>query len=111
MTYLQPKARYEGFDAARPPVEWCQKEITPRFPDFRFRTTDTFSKKYNPSGKSSAAQLVFPYEESAFDFVFARSVYTHLLPEEARNFVRDLSSNAGVTILEPLRCGAWAGSP
>ncbi len=87
--YLLPTAKYEGFDAARPPVDWCNKEITRRFPNFSFRTTDTFSVKYNPSGKSSAAQLVFPYEAGTFDFIFAGSVYTHMLPEEARNFVME----------------------
>lgn len=58
-TFLDPTGSYEGFDAAKQPVEWCQKVITPRFPNFHFQTTDTSSMKYNPDGKASAVRLVF----------------------------------------------------
>jgi SAM-dependent methyltransferase len=88
-SYLTPRASYEGFDASKKPVEWCQKEITPRFPNFRFRTTDTFSQRYNPSGGADARRLVFPYDDDTFDFAFAGSVYTHMLPEEAANFMAE----------------------
>jgi len=88
-TVLGPSAVYEGFDASRKPVEWCQKEVTPRFPNFRFKVTDTFSQRYNPTGGASASKLVFPYEDDTFDFTFAGSVYTHMLPEEVPNFLAE----------------------
>jgi cyclopropane fatty-acyl-phospholipid synthase-like methyltransferase len=87
--YFDSNAGYEGFDASRKPVEWCQKEITPRFPNFRFRATDTFIQRYNPSGDSSASKLAFPYPDDKFDFVFAGSVYTHMLPEEIPNYLSE----------------------
>jgi len=87
--YLAPTATYEGFDAARKPVEWCQQEIAPRFPNFHFRATDTFSQRYNPSGGADARRLVFPYDDDTFDFAFAGSVYTHMLPDEAANFMSE----------------------
>ncbi len=87
--YLDASAAYEGFDAARKPVEWAQSEITPRFPNFHFRTADTFNKRYNPAGKTGAAELIFPYEDNQFDFAFAGSLYTHMLPEEVANFVAE----------------------
>jgi SAM-dependent methyltransferase len=87
--YLSPTATYEGFDAAKKPVEWAQGVITKRFPNFHFRTADTFNKRYNPSGKTGAADLIFPYPDDTFDFAFAGSLYTHMLPEEVSNFVAE----------------------
>ena len=87
--YFGPGAKYEGFDAAKKPVAWAQSVITPKFPNFHFRTIDTFNKRYNPSGKTGAADLIFPYEDNAFDFAFAGSLYTHMLPEEVANFVAE----------------------
>lgn len=87
--YLGPGATYEGFDAARKPIEWAQGAITPRFPNFHFRTADTFNKRYNPFGKTGASELIFPYEDDKFDFAFAGSLYTHMLPEEVENFVSE----------------------
>jgi ubiquinone/menaquinone biosynthesis C-methylase UbiE len=87
--YLDSRATYEGFDAAKKPIEWAQKVITRKFPSFHFRTADTFNKRYNPSGKTGAGDLMFPYEDNTFDFAFAGSVYTHMLPEEVTNFVTE----------------------
>jgi ubiquinone/menaquinone biosynthesis C-methylase UbiE len=87
--YFVPSAKYEGFDAARKPIEWAQSVITPKFPNFRFRNLDTFNKRYNPSGKTGAADLIFPYGDNTFDFAFAGSLYTHMLPEEVANFVAE----------------------
>jgi SAM-dependent methyltransferase len=87
--YFGPTAKYEGFDAAKKPVEWAQSAITPKFPNFRFRTADTFNKRYNPAGKTGASDLIFPYGDDTFDFAFAGSLYTHMLPEEVANFVSE----------------------
>jgi len=87
--YFTPSASYEGFDAARKPVEWAQSVITRKFSNFHFRTADTFNKRYNPSGKTDASGLIFPYGDATFDFAFAGSLYTHMLPEEVANFVTE----------------------
>jgi ubiquinone/menaquinone biosynthesis C-methylase UbiE len=87
--YLDASATYEGFDAAKKPVEWAQGVITQKFPNFHFRTADTFNKRYNPLGKTGASQLIFPYEDNKFDFAFAGSLYTHMVPEEIANFVAE----------------------
>ena len=87
--YFDSAAVYEGFDAAKKPVEWAQKVITPKFSKFHFQTADTFNKRYNPSGKTQASHLIFPYPDNTFDFAFAGSVYTHMLPEEVTNFVEE----------------------
>jgi SAM-dependent methyltransferase len=87
--FLDRSGTYDGFDAAREPVEWCQEHIASRFSNFRFRCSDTFSLRYNPGGTVRAADLTFPYEINRFDLTFSASVYTHMMPEEVANFVRE----------------------
>jgi SAM-dependent methyltransferase len=88
--YLRPTARYEGFDVIEEPVKWCQGHITPLFPNFNFQFTPLFNTAYSPDhALPSASQFRFPYPDESFDFVFAHSVFTHLLPDEARNYVHE----------------------
>ncbi len=89
--YLDETARYEGFDIMEEMVRWCQSNITPLFPNFHFKYTPLFNMAYLPDDAlPSAAAFAFPYPDSSFDFAFAHSVFTHLLPEAARNYLREI---------------------
>ena len=83
--------RYEGFDIVPEGVNWCQKTISSRHPNFQFLLADVHSKTYNPTGKVSANAYVFPYEQHSFSFVFATSVLTHLLPDAVDNYLRQIA--------------------
>jgi len=87
--YLSAAGTYDGFDVVREPVEWCLREISSCFPNFQFQYIDSFSKRYNPRGDGRSSELVFPYDDDGFDFVFAGSIYTHMLPEEVANYVAE----------------------
>jgi len=90
--YLERGSRYEGFDVRESVVSWCQTQITPRFPNFRFQFTPLFNTLYNPDPTlHSAANFVFPYADRSFDFVFAHSVFTHLTPDAASNYLGQVS--------------------
>lgn len=80
---------YEGFDVVPQGVRWCQRNITPRFPNFQFQRADLFNTKYNPRGGQSASGYRFPYADASFDFAFATSLFTHLLPAEIENYLRE----------------------
>lgn len=86
---LSADGSYDGFDVARAPVEWCQRAITSRFPNFRFVWADTFSRRYNPASEDGAPTSRFPYPDNQFDLVFAGSVYTHMLPDEVAQYLRE----------------------
>jgi ubiquinone/menaquinone biosynthesis C-methylase UbiE len=88
--YLSKIGSYEGFDIVEEGIQWCEQRITRRFPRFRFRHVDVFNKHYNPHGKASPAQWKFPYSDSEFDFVFAISVFTHMLPDAVQNYVNEV---------------------
>ena len=89
--YLAPTARYEGFDIVPHAIAWCQRRIHARHPNFQFRQSDVRNASYHPRGAVSAARYVFPYEPHTFDFVFATSLFTHLLPDDAENYLAQIA--------------------
>ncbi len=90
-SFLDKDAQYEGFDIDKRGVEWCQKNITSKHPHFRFQYTDIYNKYYNKKGRIQAQEFKFPYEDNSFDFVFATSVFTHMLTQDAENYLREIS--------------------
>jgi SAM-dependent methyltransferase len=83
--------RYEGIEIYPEAVAWCQRSITPAHPAFKFHHADLFSRAYNPHGRAVAAQYVFPFDDALFDVVFLGSVFTHLLPDAVRQYVKEIS--------------------
>ena len=82
--------RYEGLDINPDAIRWCQEHITPSYPSFRFQVADVSNTRYNPHGEIEATGYRFPYDDESFDFVFLTSVFTHLLPDAARTYLREI---------------------
>jgi SAM-dependent methyltransferase len=82
--------RYEGFDVYPAGIRWCRKQITPRNPRFRFQLADIKNELYNPNGRNDASEYRFPYDDASFDFAIATSVFTHLLPADAGNYLDEV---------------------
>ena len=89
LEYLRPPGRYTGLDVDRARVFDAQLRIHSRFPHFEFVWADVRSLNYNPNGKSDGASYRFPFADASFDVIYAASLYTHLLPEETRNYFRE----------------------
>lgn len=89
--YLDERGTYEGFDIAKQGVDWCREQITPRFPNFRFQQIDVYNKLYNPQGTHRAAEYKFPLPDASFSFVVLGSVFTHMLPDDLENYLREVS--------------------
>ncbi len=90
-SYLSSNSRYEGFDVVSAGVTWCERHITTRFPNFHFQTINAFNERYRPDGSADSQAYRFPYDDKSFDFVFATSVFTHLLPEVTIAYLREVS--------------------
>lgn len=88
--YLR-EGSYEGIDIVPRGIDWCQKNITPRHPNFRFQLADIYNRTYNPEGRVKASEYRFPFDDGAFDFVFLTSVFTHLLPADAFHYVDEIA--------------------
>ena len=91
LTKIITQGHYEGFDIDTRGIEWCQKNITPRCPHFTFQYVDIYNKFYNPKGQIQAQDFRFPFPDNTFDFIFATSVFTHLLPSDAQNYLEEVS--------------------
>lgn len=87
--YMSPEGRYEGFDISEKLVSMARTRLG-SMPNFRFRHGDIANVMYNPNGRVKASEYVFPYSEAEFDFAFLTSVFTHMLPADAGNYLREL---------------------
>jgi len=81
---------YKGIDVVTEGIDWCQRNISCYHPNFEFVHVDLHNHHYNSRGTASASTYRFPYPDESFDFVFATSVFTHLLPNEAENYLREI---------------------
>lgn len=77
---------YQGFDAVKQGVDWCESHIANRFPHFHFQYVDLFNDLYKADGLR-AETYPFPYPPNHFDFSCAISVFTHMLPAEVANYL------------------------
>jgi ubiquinone/menaquinone biosynthesis C-methylase UbiE len=89
--YMNNGGRYEGFDVVKRGIMWCQNNISPRYPNFRFHHSDIRNKQYNPAGKLSAGEYRFPFEDSSFDLVFLTSVFTHMVPMDMEHYFMEIA--------------------
>jgi ubiquinone/menaquinone biosynthesis C-methylase UbiE len=80
---------YAGFDVGREMVRWCQRAISSRWSNFEFAWAPVYNGKYNPFGDVAGDQFRFPYADASFDFAFATSLFTHLLPGEVSHYLEE----------------------
>jgi SAM-dependent methyltransferase len=87
---LRSPGSYDGIEIVKPGVIWCRAAITARWPNFRFHHADIANRAYNPRGKTPAADYRFPFTDRTFDVVVLASVFTHLLPNDAGNYLAEI---------------------
>lgn len=88
LDYLRPPGRYEGLDILAPHIAYAREHIEATAPNFRFTLADVHNDAYNPTGTVDASGYRFPYDDGSFDCAYAASLYTHLLPDAATNYLR-----------------------
>ena len=88
--YLDDRGRYVGLDTSRQSITVCNEWIASKLPQFTFVWADVFNTNYNRSAEAKAAQYRFPFDDDAFDFVFSNSLFTHLVPDDARNYFHEI---------------------
>ena len=81
---------YDGVEVHGEAVAWCQGAITSRYPTFRFHHVDLASRAYNPGGRAPASTYGFPFPDASFDYVLLGSVFTHMLPADVEQYVREI---------------------
>lgn len=88
--FLSEKGSYDGFDIVKSGIEWCNKNISEKYPNFKFSYTGLYNQLYNTSDKADAGKFIFPYGDSKFDFVILTSVFTHMMPAEVENYIQEI---------------------
>ncbi|HET8728737.1 MAG TPA: class I SAM-dependent methyltransferase [Alphaproteobacteria bacterium] len=90
--YLDPAAgRYEGVDVVAEGIAWCDRTITPVYPNFRFRHIDVVNSLYNPAGGAPAEALRLPFGDGSFDIAVLTSVFTHLVAAESAAMIGEIA--------------------
>jgi SAM-dependent methyltransferase len=82
-------ARYLGIDIHAGMIKWCQANLSPHAPGFRFVHHDVFAAGLNP-GRGKPRTLPFPAEEASMTMVVAISVFTHLVEEQIVHYLREV---------------------
>jgi len=71
-----------GIDIHGPSIAWATRTIQQRAKNFHFIHADIYNAAYWPSGKLTARQFLDGIDIGQFDLVFAKSLFTHMLPDE-----------------------------
>jgi SAM-dependent methyltransferase len=87
--FLNDNGAYEGFDIVPESVRWCQEHITTEFPSFRFQLIEVQNPYYRQRQGEPAEKFTFPWSNGSFDFAFATSVFTHMLPDDVTNYIKE----------------------
>jgi SAM-dependent methyltransferase len=95
LEYIRSPGQYRGLDVDRDRILDAQTRIQSRYPNFQFVRADVYSAEYNPAGRVPAASCTFPFADGSFDVVYAASLFTHLLPDEAARYFREAARVLG----------------
>jgi ubiquinone/menaquinone biosynthesis C-methylase UbiE len=86
---VKPPGSYTGIDIIRPSIEWCQQNITTRYPHFRFVHLDIRSQIHNPGGALNVSDVSLPVLDSSIDRVILQSVFTHMFEADIVHYMRE----------------------
>ena len=85
---------YHGFDRHKGMVDWCIQQIGSHDPRFRFDYFDlksAYTVLDGQAGTIDAQTFRFPYPDASFDSVLLASVFTHMPPDETRQYLSELA--------------------
>lgn len=81
---------YVGMDIEKISLEACRSNKYSASKKFQFDFLDVHNGEYNPSGKFPASSFKFPYSDNSFDAIVLISVFTHMLPDDISNYVKEI---------------------
>jgi SAM-dependent methyltransferase len=88
---LHHPGRYVGVDVDRRAIGWANRHVASQNAAFEFLHLDLRNAAYNPRGAEPAADLHLPLPSASFDIIVLKSVFTHLRPDEVRNYLAEAS--------------------
>lgn len=82
-------SKYRGVDVSEKMVRWGQERITPEHPNFQFLHIDVENRRYNPDGSGKDEDFTFPLADGEFDIITLYSVFTHMLTDGVRAYLKE----------------------
>jgi SAM-dependent methyltransferase len=90
LNMLNEEGRYIGIDVTWDSVAWCQRNISSKYPNFKFFHFDAAHELYNPLGSKTSLDFRLPVPDRSVDRICAGSVFTHLFEEEVVHYMREI---------------------
>jgi SAM-dependent methyltransferase len=91
-TRLITEGDYYGTDVFEEGIAWCQAHIGRRYPRFKFFLQDVPDSYYFGGEVKAAADLNFRFADTnSIDFIFAISVFTHLVEADAQTYLQEIA--------------------
>lgn len=85
------QGRLIGTDIHKPCINWAQKNIGMRFAGYKFIHVDIYNAAYWPKGTLNAQEWLNSFGETGFDVVIAKSLFTHVLPDELGVYLKGIA--------------------
>lgn len=82
---------FVGMDIEKKSLEACKNNSIFIKKKFRFDYLDVHNNQYNPDGQYEASFYTFPYDENEFEVIFLVSVFTHMLTDDVKNYIAEIS--------------------
>ena len=88
--YLNEKGAYYGFDIVKQGIDWCNKHIAKKYPNFHFLHVPLKNDLYNLETETESNNFVFPYHNNQFNAVVLNSVFTHMVADDVANYLNQI---------------------
>jgi SAM-dependent methyltransferase len=88
--FLNEEGSYEGLDIVKSDIEWCNKNISAKHPNFHFQYSGLDNQPKNSVDKTDACNFIFPINDAKFDFVYLTSVFTHMMPADVEHYITQI---------------------
>lgn len=90
-SYLDQTGKYDGIDVVKDATDWCEKEISSRYPNFRFLYADVSNPYARNTDGMAAIDYKLPFNDGTYDVVFLTSVFSHMRPDEILAYLNEIS--------------------
>ena len=91
LSRILENGNFVGVDIDKPSLHSCKQSSIFIRKNFRFEYMDVYNGEYNPTGKHHADTYKFPFEDNEFDVIFLVSVFTHMLTDDVKNYISEIS--------------------
>jgi len=88
--YLSKNGAYYGFDIVKQGIDWCNKHIAKKYPNFHFLHTPLKNDLYNLETDIESHYFIFPYENNLFNAIVLNSVFTHMVADDVANYLKQI---------------------